>query len=560
MIAAYWDITSRCNLRCEYCCVAEFYRPGDGPADETVRTLSVVSVEESTAGRGAVTCVTPAVGPDAVASHEPAAPDPEAVIQNLVRCGVGQLHLLGGEPLLHPQWHTIVRLARENGIRTVVGTNGTTWTDAQLERVRACPPAQIHFSIDGCAAPQNDYLRGRGVFERAHGALERVLALRREMSDPPGISVQCALHRANHEAISEIAAHYAGLGIDGLTFERMTLYPGHSRKAAEAALSPQELLRAAVTAAQVSTQLRGRLPVSLGWGRMKLRIFLEENFGLPAPSSVLCGAVHGHLYIQADGSAHPCQNVVHCLGSDQDEQKAGPGGRAAPLDLDSLDNRRLFDPGGQPAFLPEAIRLDRPGARVFDSAYFADFFRFAHSGWVYEPLSACRSCAYHDRCEPCPLDAVTLGDRVNEECRLVDALGAERTRPQVAGAAACRPEPSAGGIGTADCSSAGTDETRPGSRNRLIARPSNAYSYLDRRQMLVLFNRTANTWFRVDSRLGPALWDKTSAPISRKDLVNQVVVEFPDHPEEDLRRDLEVFLDQLIHQGFLTVVAAGTTR
>jgi hypothetical protein len=247
----------------------------------------------------------------------------------------------------------------------------------------------------------------------------------------------------------------------------------------------------------------------------------------------MCGAVHDHLYIQADGTAHPCQNAVHCL-----DLREGPdrpsAGRGAGSETRSVVHERLLAPDGRPAFRPEVIRFDRPGARVFDSSYFADFFRFAHSGWVYERLSACRSCSFKNRCEPCPLDAAILGDRVTRECQLVDTLAADAGE---------------------HASPAANPVELPGG-GRLIARPSHAYAYTDRQHALVLFNRTTNTWFRVDSRLGSALWERASAPIDRADLLRQVVLDFPEHPPERIREDLEVFLDQLVHRGFLTVVAA----
>ena len=272
MAEVYWDVTPRCNLRCEYCSVAGFYRTAAPPEP--------LGRKEALAGLDA-----------------------------FALAGVTKLHLLGGEPTLCPWLPDLLAGAEERRIPVVIATNGTSWSERTFHWIARHPPAEICFSIDGCTPAQNDSLRGIGVFERSTAILRWLLEFRARMPRPPAVGVQCTLHRHNGGAVSAIARYFADLGADYILFERMSLLPGRSDFAKAAFLGSSEIIQVAERIAVAAAELQGRIRVDLGWGRMALRGHLHRAFGFPLPPHRLCGGGHEYFHVDATGRAYPCQ---HC--------------------------------------------------------------------------------------------------------------------------------------------------------------------------------------------------------------------------------------------------------
>lgn len=78
-----------------------------------------------------------------------------------------------GESLLHPQFDTCIRTARERGIQVIVQTNGVVLSDAALrERILKAQPAAISFSIDGISKASYEYVRKGSSWDRLLGAIQ----------------------------------------------------------------------------------------------------------------------------------------------------------------------------------------------------------------------------------------------------------------------------------------------------------------------------------------------------------------------------------------------------
>ncbi|MEQ8768703.1 MAG: radical SAM protein [Planctomycetota bacterium] len=54
-----------------------------------------------------------------------------------------------GEPLLHPQIFEMIEYANRAGVRTMITTNGTLFTEEKIEKIVQSPLTRITFSIDG---------------------------------------------------------------------------------------------------------------------------------------------------------------------------------------------------------------------------------------------------------------------------------------------------------------------------------------------------------------------------------------------------------------------------
>lgn len=119
--AAVLEITNRCNLRCPHCA--------------------------SNSGRPR--------------EYEMSLTELFKVIDDLKELGCQRLTLLGGEPLLHPQWFEIGRHVNASGITLQIITNSLAMDDAVRRKFRELAPEVIGVSIDG--ATRESYLATRGV-------------------------------------------------------------------------------------------------------------------------------------------------------------------------------------------------------------------------------------------------------------------------------------------------------------------------------------------------------------------------------------------------------------
>jgi MoaA/NifB/PqqE/SkfB family radical SAM enzyme len=134
------------------------------------------------------------------------------------------VHLIGGEPLLHPNIELLVERAERYRFPVAITTNGF-----QLSR-RA--PAlldlrQVTVSVDG-TAQIHDEIRGvKNSYTRAIEGIRTVARLRRGRQ--PLLAVNCTISPRNVAYLSETAQALAEEPLDSLTFQHMS-FDTHKRE------------------------------------------------------------------------------------------------------------------------------------------------------------------------------------------------------------------------------------------------------------------------------------------------------------------------------------------
>jgi len=86
------------------------------------------------------------------------------------------LIFLGGEPTLHPDLPSLIRVAKENGFFVTVDSNGYLFHDF----LKKCSPTDLDFlsfSLDGPNSQINDPIRGDGVFDTCVSNIKRAVGL-----------------------------------------------------------------------------------------------------------------------------------------------------------------------------------------------------------------------------------------------------------------------------------------------------------------------------------------------------------------------------------------------
>jgi heme b synthase len=190
-----WEITRSCNLFCAHCRASAVYGPY----------------------------------PDELSTEECF-----RIIDEILEVGKPILILSGGEPLLQHDVFQIAEYAVSNGLRVVMGTNGTLITKEIAARLKEVPVSRIGVSLDFPIPELQDNFRGQaGAFKAAMAGIAK--------TQQAGIEVQI------NSTITKLNAPYLddlltmALKTGAVAFHPFMLVPTGRGKGLESVkLSPQE--------------------------------------------------------------------------------------------------------------------------------------------------------------------------------------------------------------------------------------------------------------------------------------------------------------------------------
>lgn len=352
----FWDITARCNGRCCYCSVAKSLRRDD-PAEPSLESV--------------------------VAS-----------LDRLIEAGVASLVLLGGEPTLRLDLVEIVFEARKRGLRVGIATNGLAMSEPLRRTLLENNELSINFSLDSFFAEENDAVRGTGYHAACLRNLKALLTERAACRSLASVTIHITLTKRNTERLEETLLSLLDLGADRILVDRMRAFAWHTDKVKALALRPRDWIPAAGKVARTAMRLENPGRLMLNFGHVSLKAVLAERYGYPVVMERSCPAGLEVAVVDFAGDLHPCRAVLN---------------RPVPVRPDRTPWYTIRPPNIRSIEASSFLR----------SAYFVDFYNFAHSARVYERLSMCKECPHYEVCEPCPLDVMTFGDHVLEECRLI---------------------------------------------------------------------------------------------------------------------------------------------
>lgn len=92
------------------------------------------------------------------------------LIKDLADCGLQEVRLTGGEPLLFQGIYDIIKCATDNGLYVSIGTNGTLVTKEIARKLKEAGLKKAVVSIDG-NKDVHDSIRGLGNYDKAFAGL-----------------------------------------------------------------------------------------------------------------------------------------------------------------------------------------------------------------------------------------------------------------------------------------------------------------------------------------------------------------------------------------------------
>lgn len=260
-----WNITNGCNLRCAHCYLdAGVTRKGELGTEECYQ-----------------------------------------VLDQMAALGTGMVILTGGEPLLRKDLLAIVCRARERGILTVMGSNGTLLDDSLAVACKEAGVRGVAISLDSLEAEKHESFRGTkgcwaAAVEGMHACIRQGLP----------VVVQTTLTSWNYHEIPSLIDFANSLGAAAFSLYYLVC-TGRGEKLAD--ITPQqyeESLASLVDAQARHSGIMVRAKCAPQVGR------IAHQRGLPLPGGG-CPAGVSYLRIDPEGQVTPCPYLPLVAGNVQ---------------------------------------------------------------------------------------------------------------------------------------------------------------------------------------------------------------------------------------------------
>ena len=266
--AAHWSITGRCNYRCKHC------------------YMSAPDAKFGELSHGQIM----------------------SIVQQLIDCGVMEVSLTGGEPLVRKDFMQIVDALLAGGIAiTTIYSNGKLVTDSLLDQLaqRGIYP-EFNMSYDGVDG-WHDWLRG---IPNAGKIAEEAFLRCKEKGFPTG--AEMCIHQGNKHLLRQTVNHLAALGCHSLKTTPISNVGAWKENGYGESISMDELYRLYFD--YIPQYYEDGMPLSIQLGG-----FFSASpespgvYSIPARKSCsdphrafVCGHARMVMYISAEGRALPC--------------------------------------------------------------------------------------------------------------------------------------------------------------------------------------------------------------------------------------------------------------
>ena len=170
------------------------------------------------------------------------------LLRDLHLLGGQRVVLLGGEPLLHPDWAAVVQMAAGFQLEVALISNGTLINDAVADQLAELPLTHVGLSLDGATDEVHDRIRGvPGSRRKVWAALERL----RERDVE--VTLITTLNQLNLPQLPQLRDQLAAPG--GLVWQLQAANGTGDRFSDELMLTPAGILQAARMIQQTRQQL-----------------------------------------------------------------------------------------------------------------------------------------------------------------------------------------------------------------------------------------------------------------------------------------------------------------
>jgi len=217
-------------------------------------------------------------------------------------CGVVDVAISGGEPLLRRDVFEVLEHVRSLGLAFGLGSNGSTLTQDSARRLARLGVNRYQVSLDGLRTSHDALRVWPGLFDRAIAtiALARTAGLRTH--------VCCTINRLNAGELCEFTAFVAGLDVQRINFSR---YVPTGRGTESLDLSNDDWQVVIKECMRLRHQYAGRMEITT---HLAQQILVDCEVAR-MPAFVGCQAGIGQGCVTADGTVWPCVLLPIPLGN-----------------------------------------------------------------------------------------------------------------------------------------------------------------------------------------------------------------------------------------------------
>jgi pyrroloquinoline quinone biosynthesis protein E len=245
------ELTYRCNLQCPYC-----YNP-----------LDLNSYRDEL---------------DAAAW--------ERVLCEASELGVLQIHFSGGEPTLRPDLTRLVARAAGLGLYSNLITQGTFLDDGLLSELKTAGLDHVQISVQAPDELLADEIAGTRVHAR------KLEALRRVRDSGLALTLNCVLHRRNHDRIAAVIELAESFGVGKLELANVQFY-GWAYRNRLALMPTRDQVERGL---QIVAAARARL------GHSMEIVYVLPDYFEEFPKPCMYGWGRAFMTVAPDGRVLPC--------------------------------------------------------------------------------------------------------------------------------------------------------------------------------------------------------------------------------------------------------------
>ncbi|GAC1413891.1 MAG: pyrroloquinoline quinone biosynthesis protein PqqE [Candidatus Velthaea sp.] len=249
------ELTYRCNLQCPYC-----YNPLDLPAYRNELTTA----------------------------------DWKRVIAQAGELGVVQLGFSGGEPTLRRDLAELVADASKAGIYTNLITQGTFLDEARIAELENAGLDHVQISLQAAERDAADAIAGTTVHERKLEAIGRL------QSSRMALTLNCVLHRNNHDQLPDIIALAESFGVRKLELANVQFYGWAFKNRAGLMPTREQVAEGERIVRAAQERLSGTLDIT----------YVLPDYFMERPKPCMHGWGNAFMTVTPDGRVLPCPGAA----------------------------------------------------------------------------------------------------------------------------------------------------------------------------------------------------------------------------------------------------------
>jgi len=168
-------------------------------------------------------------------NHKDELPDERylSLVDEAAEAGVREWSILGGgEPLIRGDLvMSLCERIRRKGMCGYIQTNGSLFSEIQLQRLVDTRFDGVRVSMDGPTAEINDAIRNESSFERATANLTKLAELKhRAHSTVPDVSLYMVVTSLAYDKLDQMAEYAASVGASGIEASTMIVHSEEGRR------------------------------------------------------------------------------------------------------------------------------------------------------------------------------------------------------------------------------------------------------------------------------------------------------------------------------------------